>query len=427
MKAYSAMTKAELTAEYDKAKAAFEELKGLGLKLNMARGKPEVGQLDLCMGILDVIKTDADCMDPIDGNDARQYGTPWGLTCCRELWAEILGCKAENVLAAGSSSLNLMYDVISKGMTHGMLHSDKPWSKLEKVKWLCPAPGYDRHFRICATFGMEMIYVPMDENGPDMNVVEELIKDEAVKGMWCVPKYSNPTGCIYSAEVIERIASLKPAAKDFTVMWDNAYVVHEFDGDYVPFPDILSIAAEKGNADMVVEFASTSKITLPGAGIACMAASVDNMQYLMKLWDVQSISYDKMNQIRHVRYLKDKAGVLELMKKHAAILKPKFDVVLNALDTEIAPLGIANWNRPVGGYFVSLNVMDGTAKRTLALCKEAGVAMTPAGATFPYGNDPQDSNVRVAPTLPPTAELEDAIKVLCVCIKLAALEKLLEK
>ncbi len=427
MKAYRTMTKEELTAAYDKEKAAFEELKGMGLKLNMARGKPERAQLDLSMDMLTILKTPEDCMDPIDGNDARQYGTPWGLTCCRELWAEILGCKAENVLAAGSSSLTLMYDTISKGMTHGLLHSDKPWSKLDKVKWLCPAPGYDRHFRICATFGMEMIYVPMDENGPDMDVVEDLIKDEAVKGMWCVPKYSNPTGCIYSQEVIERIAKMKPAAKDFVVMWDNAYCVHEFDSEYVPFPDILGLAAKYGNADMVMEYASTSKITLPGAGIACMAGSVDNMKYLMDLWDVQSISFDKMNQIRHVRFLKNKAGVLEMMKKHAKILKPKFDVVLNALDSEIAPLEIANWNRPVGGYFVSLNVMDGTAKRTLALCKEAGVVMTAAGATFPYGNDPHDSNIRVAPTLPPTEELESAIKVLCVCIKLAALEKLLGK
>jgi DNA-binding transcriptional MocR family regulator len=427
MKAYSAMSKEELTKEYEKEKAAFEALKGLGLKLNMARGKPERGQLDITTDMLTVIKTPEDCMDPIDGNDARQYGTPWGLTCCRELWAEILGCKAENVLAAGSSSLTLMYDTVSKAVTHGLLHSDKPWKDLPKVKWLCPAPGYDRHFRICASFGFEMIYVPMNENGPDMDVVEDLIKDEAVKGMWCVPKYSNPTGCIYSAETIARIAKMKPAAKDFLLMWDNAYCVHEFEGDYVPFPDILSLAAENGNADMVMEYASTSKITLPGAGIACMAGSVDNMKYLMDLWDVQSISFDKMNQIRHVKYLKNKAGVLELMKKHAAILKPKFDAVLDALDKEIAPLEFASWNRPVGGYFVSLNVMEGTARRTLALCKEAGVVMTAAGATFPYGNDPHDSNVRVAPTLPPVAELEDAIKVLCVCMKLSALEKLLGK
>ena len=318
-----------------------------------------------------------------------------------------------------------MYDTIAKAYTHGLLHSEKPWAKLDKVKFLCPAPGYDRHFKISESFGMEMITIAMTADGPDMDAVEQAIQDPCVKGMWCVPKYSNPEGVIYSDETIRRIAAMKPAAKDFILMWDNAYCIHEFDGDYVPFPDILSLCREAGNPDMVFEYASTSKVTFPGAGISVMATSVDNMKYMTGLLSIQTISYDKVNQLRHIRFLKDKASTLELMKKHAAIMKPKFDAVLNALDTEIAPLGIAQWKRPKGGYFVSVDTIDGLAKRTLALCKEAGVVMTGAGATFPYGVDPRDRNIRIAPSLPPVEELEEAMQVFCTCLRLAALEKLM--
>ncbi len=420
---YISMTKDQLQAEHEKVSKAFEALKAKNLKLDMSRGKPGKAQLDLVSDILTVLAKPEDCV--VDGLDARNYGELAGLKCAREYFAEVLGCKPEECFAGGNASLTLMYDTISKAYTHGLLHSEKPWAKLDKVKFLCPSPGYDRHFKISQSFGMELITIAMTETGPDMDAVEEAVKDPTVKGMWCVPKYSNPEGIIYSAETIDRIAHLKPAASDFLLMWDNAYCVHEFDGDYVPFPDMLSLCREAGNPDMVFEYASTSKITLPGAGVSVMAASVDNMKYMTGLLGIQSISYDKVNQLRHVKYLQNKAHTLELMKKHAAIMKPKFDAVVNTLDKEIAPLGIATWKRPKGGYFVSLDTMDGLAKRTLALCKEAGVVMTGAGATFPYGVDPRDRNIRIAPSLPPVEELETAIDVFCTCLKLAALEKLL--
>ena len=423
MKAYSAMSKDELKAAYQQELAAFEAMKARGLKLDMSRGKPGAEQLDLVIGLQTLIQTNEDCFD--EGLDCRNYGTLLGLPSCRRLWADLLGVKPEQVLVGGNASLNLMYDTICRAYTHGLLHSEAPWCRLEKVKWLCPVPGYDRHFTITETFGFEMIPVAMDENGPDMDAVEELIKDPAVKGMWCVPKYSNPTGCIYSDEVVNRIAAMKPAAGDFLLMWDNAYCIHEFAGEFVPFPDILGLCAKYGNPDMVVEFASTSKVTYPGAGIACLATSEANLKHFSKTLGAQTISYDKMNQLRHVRFLKDRAGTLALMKRHAAILAPKFQAVLDGLEREIAPLGIASWTHPKGGYFISLEVMPGTAKRTVALCREAGVVMTPAGSPFPYGRDPQDSNIRIAPTLPPKAELEAAVEVLCVCAKLSALEKLL--
>ena len=420
---YTSMSKEQLQAEYAAISKDFEELKGMGLKLDMSRGKPGKAQLDMVSGILSILSNPDDCV--VDGIDVRNYGELTGLPCAKRYFAEILGCKSEECFIGGNASLTLMYDTIAKAYTHGLLHSEKPWSKLDTVKFLCPAPGYDRHFKISQSFGMEMITIAMTENGPDMDAVEAAVKDPAVKGMWCVPKYSNPEGVVYSEETIRRIANLKPAAPDFLLMWDNAYCVHEFDGDFVPFPDILSLCREAGNPDMVFEYASTSKITLPGAGISVMATSVDNMKYITGLLGIQTISYDKVNQLRHVLFLKDKAHTLELMKQHAAIMKPKFDAVVSALDKEIAPLGIAQWKRPKGGYFVSVDTMDGLAKRTLALCKEAGVVMTGAGATFPYGIDPRDRNIRIAPSLPPVEELEQAIAVFCTCLKLAALEKLL--
>ena len=420
MTAYSKMTAEERKAEYAKVSREYEDLKARGLKLNMARGKPGKAQLDLVSDIFSLMQKPEDYVS--DGIDVRNYGELSGLPAAKRLFAEILGCKPEQVFVGGNASLQLMYDTISKAYTHGLLHSERPWCREPVVKFLCPSPGYDRHFKVTESFGFELITIPMTDEGPDMDAVEKAIQDPAVKGMWNVPKYSNPDGIIYSAETIRRIASMKPAAPDFLLMWDNAYCIHEFEGDYVEFPDILAECAKYGNADMVFEFASTSKVTLPGAGISCFACSEANMAYMEKLLTVQVISFDKVNQQRHVLYLKDKAHTLELMKKHAAIMGPKFRCVVDALDREIAPLEIASWRRPKGGYFVSLYAMPGTAKRTLALCKEAGVTMTGAGATYPYGKDPQDSNIRIAPSLPPVEELEQAIAVLCVCLKMAALE-----
>ena len=420
--AYRDWTKAELAAEKAAVAAHFDDLKAQALKLNMARGKPGKEQLDLVSDILTVLQTPEDCQ--VDGIDARNYGELTGLPSAKALWADILGCKPEECFIGGNASLTLMYDTISKAYTHGLLHSRTPWCKLDTVKWLCPSPGYDRHFKVTESFGFELITVPMTPTGPDMDLVEELVKDPAVKGMWCVPKYSNPDGIIYSDETIDRIAHLRPAAPDFTLMWDNAYCIHEFEGEFVPFRDILTLCREAGNPDMVFEFASTSKVTLPGAGVSVMAASVANQKYMEKLISIQTISYDKVNALRHVRYLKDKAHTLELMQKHAKILAPKFRCVLDSLDREIAPLGIAQWERPKGGYFISVNTSPGLAKRTLALCREAGVVMTGAGATFPYGVDPQDSNIRIAPSLPPVRELEQAMDVFCTSLKLAALEQL---
>jgi DNA-binding transcriptional MocR family regulator len=414
-----------LEAFYDDALKAYENCKAQELKLDMSRGKPGKAQLDLSMELLNMH------IDPeqtkLDGVEARNYGELMGLPAARRLFAELLGVKFEQVFAGGNASLTLMYDLIAKAYTNGLLHSEKPWSKLDKVKFLCPAPGYDRHFTISSSFGMELIMIPMTEEGPDMDLVEKYAADPEVKGIWCVPKYSNPDGITYSDETIRRLASLKHAAPDFVLVWDNAYCVHEFDGEFVPFKNILDECEKAGNPDMVFEFASTSKITFPGAGIACFACSEANMAYMKKLLNAQLISYDKINHLRHVLFFKNAQGVLEHMKKHAEIMKPKFDMVLEYLNKEIAPLGIAHWHRPKGGYFVSLFVEKGCAKRVHQLCKEAGVVMTDAGATYPYKNDPDDSNLRIAPSFPPLDELEKAMQVLCCCIKLAAAEKFLGK
>ena len=420
-KKYEDFTAEEIKEEYSAVKNEYEALKGSGLKLNMARGKPSKQQLDMVSDILTVLADPADCMS--DGIDARNYGEVSGLPAAKRLFAELLGCRAEECFIGGSASLTLMYDTISKAYTHGLLHSEKPWAKLDKVKWLCPVPGYDRHFKITESFGAEMISIPMTSEGPDMDMVEELVKDPEVKGIWCVPKYSNPDGIIYSEETVRRMAALKPAAPDFIIMWDNAYCVHEFEGDFVPFADIISLCREAGNPDMVFEYASTSKITFPGGGISVMACSEDNLKYIQKLLNIQMISYDKVNQLRHVLYLKDKEHTIALMKRHAEIMGPKFECVLRYLDDIIAPLGIASWQRPKGGYFVSVNTVPGLAKRTIELCKEAGVTMTGAGAPFPYGKDPKDSNIRIAPSFPPVEELEQAMQIFCTSLRLAFLEK----
>ena len=425
MTPYSCKTRGELEQELLLVKQQYDACKIKNLQLNMARGKPSRMQLDKVSDILTVLQSPDDCFD--GSLDARNYGELAGLPCARRYWAEILGCRSEQIFVGGAASLNMMFDIISRAYTHGLLHSTQPWCREEKVKFLCPSPGYDRHFAITEFFGAELIVVPMTAEGPDMDVVEELVKDPQVKGLWCVPKYSNPDGIIFSDNVIHRFAALKPAAPDFILMWDNAYCIHEFEGDYVPFPDILALCEANGNADMVFEFASTSKITFAGGGVSAMAASEANIAYFTGVFGVQMISYDKVNQLRHVRYLRDKEHTLEIMKRHAEVMAPKFRLVLDTLDREIAPLGFANWNRPKGGYFISLNTMNGTAKRAVALCKQAGVIMTPAGAPFPYVLVPNDSNIRIAPSLPPLAELEQAMEVFCVSLRIAALEKLLNK
>ena len=422
---YLDCSKKELEMEYISIQEQFARCKEMKLNLNISRGKPAKAQLDEVTDLLTVVTTAEDCM--IDGVDVRNYGELSGIHCAKAYWADMLDCKAENIFVGGTSSLNMMYDVISRAYTHGLLHSPRPWCKEEIVKFLCPSPGYDRHFLVTQSFGAELITVPMTAAGPDMDVVEELVKDPQVKGIWCVPKYSNPDGIIYSEETIARLAALKPAAPDFVIMWDNAYCVHEFEGEYVPFPDMISICEKAGHPDMVIEFASTSKITFAGAGFSAMATSVANIAYFTKLFTVQMISHDKVNQLRHVRFLQNKKHTIEIMRVHAKYLAPKFKTVADMLDEQIKPLGFASWNRPKGGYFISFNALPGTAKRALALCAEAGVVFTPAGATFPYGIDPNDCNIRIAPSLPPLNDLVQAMNVFCTCIKLAALEKLLQK
>ena len=424
MKPYAQYSKAERETELAALHEQLLKAESLHLNLNMARGKPSKQQLDMVSDMLTVLSDPADCFD--GGIDVRNYGELSGLPSAKKLFAEILGTKPEEIFVGGNASLNLMFDLISKAYTHGLKHSPRPWSREPVVRFLCPSPGYDRHFKVSESFGMELICIPMTENGPDMDMVEQAVQDPTVKGMWCVPKYSNPDGIVYSDETIDRIAALHPAAPDFALMWDNAYCIHEIYGEFIPFRDILSLCRAQGNADMVYEFASTSKITFPGAGVACMATSEDNLKYLLSILGMQTISYDKVNQLRHVRYLKDKAHTLALMQKHAAVLAPKFTAVLDTLEAEIEPLGIAHWTRPKGGYFISFYAMPGTAKRALALCKEAGVTMTGAGATYPYGRDPQDSNIRIAPSLPPVEELKQAMQIFCLCVKIAALEKLNE-
>ena len=423
MPPYSCMTREELEKEHQKVLAAFEEIKARGLNLNMARGKPAKMQLDLVSDILNVLQTPEDCFD--GDIDSRNYGELAGLPSAREYWAEILGTKSSQIFVGGAASLNMMCDIVSRAYTHGLVNSPRPWCREEKIKFLCPAPGYDRHFQIGEFYGAELIYIPMTPTGPDMDMVEEYVKDPQVKMIWVVPKYSNPDGIIFSDETIQRFANLKPAAPDFAIIWDNAYCIHEFEGEYVPFPDIISMCAEAGRPNMVFEFASTSKITFAGGGTSCMAASEENINYFTGVFGVQMISYDKVNQLRHVKFLKNKAHTLEIMKLHASVMAPKFRCVSRWLNTEIKPLGFARWVDPKGGYFVSLYTMPGTAKRTWQLCKEAGVTLTTAGAAYPNSNNPKDDHLRIAPSLPPVEDLEKAMEVLTTALKLAALEKLL--
>ena len=425
MKPYKELTKNELLT----AKAALEEeyktFESMGLKLNMARGKPGFTQLDLCEPMLDIINSASD-MKTMMGNDTRNYGDLDGIGECRQLMADMMSVEKDNVIVCGNSSLNVMYDTISRSFTFGV-NGSTPWYKLDKVKFLCPVPGYDRHFKITETFGIEMINIPLYDNGPDMDMVEEYVNnDPAVKGIWCVPKYSNPTGISYSDDVVKRFAALKPAAEDFRIYWDNAYCIHHLYEDTQD--EILNIFDEcekAGNPNLVYIFSSTSKISFPGSGVSAIAASRENIDYILSLMTVQTIGHDKINQLRHARFFKDINGLNAHMKKHAELLRPKFAAVLDALDSEIAGLEIGTWIKPRGGYFISFNSMPGCAKAIVAMCKDLGVVMTGAGATFPYGKDPEDSNIRIAPTFPSVEEMAVAAKVFVLCVKLVSVNKLL--
>ena len=413
--------KEKLIERLDALKNEYNAFKALGLKLDMSRGKPGADQLDLTNELVnpDYLGN----YKASNGFDVRNYGILDGIPECKALFSEILDVPAENVIVFGNASLTIMYDYIAQCMLFGA--GDKPWSKLDKVKFLCPVPGYDRHFSILEHFGIEMINIPTDENGPDMDMIEELVKDEAVKGAFSVPMYSNPSGITYSDEVVRRFAALKPAAKDFRVIWDNAYCVHHVNETTDKLLNIFEACKEFGTEDNFIEVTSTSKISFPGAGVAALAASSNNIAAIKSRMTVQTIGYDKINQLRHANFFKNKAGIDAHMLKHAAILKPKFEAVLTAFNEKLAGKGIASWTNPNGGYFISLDVYEGCAKRTVALCKEAGVTLTGAGATFPYGNDPLDKNIRIAPTFPSRDELCKAVEILCVCVELAAIEKIL--
>ena len=413
---YTEMTDGELKERKKLLLRRYDDFKAKGLKLDMSRGKPGADQLELSKGLNDVESYIS------DGIDVRNYGFLDGIPACKKLFADLMGVSPENVIIGPNESLTLMFDYICQCFTHGA--GDIPWRCLPEVKFLCPVPGYDRHFTILEYFGIKMINIEMTAEGPDMDSVEEYIKDPAVKGMVCVPKYSNPQGVTFSAAVVERIASMKPAAKDFRIIWDNAYCVHDLFDDGDELLNIFDILPKYGNEDMLVEFCSTSKMTFPGAGVSALAASKNNIVAIKKRLGAQTISYDKMNQHRHVKFFGDVNGIREHMKKHAAILKPKFDIVLKHLENELRGKGIASWITPRGGYFISLDVMDGCAKRVGELCKEAGVVLTSVGATYPYGMDERDSNIRIAPTFPPSDELELAAELLCICVQLACIEKL---
>ena len=423
MKAYSELSREELMELREQLLAAYEEKKALGLNLDMSRGKPSPTQLGVSVGLMDVINSDSD-MKSECGIDCRNYGCLDGIPEVKRLMAEMMGTTEDHIFIGGNASLTLMFDTVSRAYTHGIM-GETPWCKLDKVKFLCPVPGYDRHFAITEEFGVEMINIPMTEDGPDMDMVEKYVNNDAsVKGIWCVPKYSNPQGVVYSDETVERFAKLKPAADDFRIFWDNAYTVHHlYDDKQAEIPNILELCEKEGNPDMVFEFCSTSKVTFAGAGIAAIASSKANLDDMRKSMTIQTIGYDKINQLRHVRYLKDRSHTLALMQRHAAVLAPKFRAVLTALE-QLAPLDIAQWTRPTGGYFISLDAMPGTARRALELCREAGVTMTGAGATYPYGVDPADSNIRIAPSLPPVEELEQAMQIFCLALRMAALERL---
>ncbi len=425
---YKEMSKEELLDLRKEVAKQYDDLKAMGLKLDMSRGKPNIEQLDISMGMIDTLASSHKLVGE-QGVDCRNYGVLDGIVEAKRLLSAMIECPIDNIIIYGNSSLNVMYDTVARSMTHGVMGST-PWAKLDKVKFLCPVPGYDRHFAITEFFGIEMINVPLNSDGPDMDMVEKLVSsDPAIKGIWCVPKYSNPSGVSYSDEVVRRFARLKPAAEDFRIYWDNAYCIHHLydepeNQDHIL--EILEECAKAGNPDMVFKFCSTSKVTFPGSGISAISASKANLEFIKKQMTVQTIGHDKLNQLRHARFFGDFDGMLKHMKKHAAILRPKFKIVLDTLNEELGGLDIASWTNPKGGYFISLDTLDGCAKRVVSLCKDAGVVMTGAGATYPYGKDPHDSNIRIAPTYPTNDELKTACEVLVTCVKLASIDKLLE-
>ncbi len=426
MKAYKEMSREELLALKEKLNAQYQEAKAKGLKLDMSRGKPSPSQLDMELDFLDVIDSSSNFKTQT-GIDCRNYGLLEGTPEAKKLLADMMEVSPDQVIICGNSSLNIMFDVVARSMIFGVMGST-PWCKLDKVKFLCPVPGYDRHFSITEQFGIEMINIPMTEQGPDMDLVEKYVNsDPAVKGIWCVPKYSNPQGYTYSDDTVKRFAALKPAADDFRIFWDNAYAIHDlYEDRRDELLEILGECEKAGNQDMVYEFCSTSKVTFPGSGISAVASSKANIDFMMKIMTIQTIGYDKMNQLRHVNYFKDINGMKEHMKKHAEIMRPKFEAVLEVLERELGGLSIGLWTKPNGGYFISFETMDGCAKAVVEKCKEAGVVLTGAGATYPYKKDPRDSNIRLAPTFPSAEELSMAADLFVLCVKLISVEKLLE-
>ena len=425
MTAYKDRSKEELLQEKSQLEAQYKEFQGKGLKLDMSRGKPSAAQLDLSMGMMDVLDsfTDLKCEA---GIDCRNYGVMDGIPEAKRLLGELIEVPADNIIIYGNSSLNVMFDVVSHAFTHGIMGMT-PWHKLDKVKFLCPVPGYDRHFAITEYFGVEMINVPMTPQGPDMDMVEKLVsEDPLVKGIWCVPKYENPTGIVYSADVVRRFAALKPAAEDFRIFWDNAYCVHNFDGKCAEIPDIISECDKAGNSDLVYEFCSTSKITFPGSGISAVASSPANLIDIRAFLKFATIGPDKINQLRHARFFRNSAGLRAHMKKHAAIMKPKFDAMYKVLNEELNGLEIAEWTVAKGGYFASYDTLPGCARAVVEMAAEHGVKFTPAGSTYPHGNDPQDSNIRLAPSFATVGEIESAVTVLALCTKIVSIDKLLK-
>lgn len=426
MKSYKEMSKEELAALKTELEKAYEDAKGKGLKLDMSRGKPSAAQLDMTMPIMDVLNAESDLKTEA-GVDCRNYGVMDGIPEAKALMGAMMGVAPEKVIVCGNASLTIMYNTVSRSVTHGVCGST-PWCKLDKVKFLCPVPGYDRHFAVTEHFGIEMINIPMTSTGPDMDLVEKYVnEDPAVKGIWCVPKYSNPQGITYSDETVKRFAALKPAAEDFRIFWDNAYGIHDlYEDDKDELLDIMAECEKAGNPDMVYIFASTSKVSFSGSGIAAIAASERNLADIRKTMTIQTIGYDKINQLRHVRYFKDINGLRAQMKKEADILRPKFEAVISTLEAELSGLGIGEWIKPKGGYFISFNTMEGCAKAVVAKCKEAGVVLTGAGATYPYGKDPKDSNIRIAPSFPTPEEMQQATELFVLCVKLVSVNKLLE-
>ena len=427
MTAYKDLSREELLELKKELEVEFEDVKGKGLKLDMSRGKPSKAQLDLSMGMMDVLNGDSDLVCE-EGVDCRNYGVIDGIKEAKQLFADMMEVPKDNIIIFGNSSLNVMYDTVARAMTHGIMGST-PWAKLDKVKFLCPVPGYDRHFKITEHFGIEMINIPMTQDGPDMDLVAQYVEnDPSVKGIWCVPKYSNPQGITYSDETVHRFATLNPAAEDFRIFWDNAYGIHHLYEDKQDYLiEILMECKKEGHPDMVYKFGSTSKISFPGSGIAAITASDNNLKEIRQMMSIQTIGHDKLNQLRHVRYFKDIHGMVEHMKKHADILRPKFETVLNVLETELGGLEIGSWIAPRGGYFISFDSMEGCAKAIVAKAKEAGLIMTGAGATFPYGKDPKDSNIRIAPSFPTPEELAVAAQVFVLSVKLVSIDKLLSE